>query len=110
MLAFSRGWDPLKEITYLTGRVVLITGGNAWIGLEITKTLATHGAKVYMGARSKERAKEAIGRIKRAHLEVRNNGNLIWLPLDLTYPADVVRSAKDFMAREKRLEILSWAS
>lgn len=49
---------------------------------------------------------EAIRKIEEAYPKVRKNGNVIWLPLDLTYPADVIRSAKDFMAREERLDVL----
>ena len=80
---------------------------SAGIGFEITKQFAARGAKVYLGARSEQRAKKAIQRIEEAHPEVRKNGNLIWLPLDLTHPANVIKSAEDFMGREQRLDILS---
>jgi NAD(P)-dependent dehydrogenase (short-subunit alcohol dehydrogenase family) len=76
------------------------------IGYAIVEQLAAHGAKVYLGARSEKRARAAIKKIEDAHPEVRKNGLVIWLPLDLTEPADVIESAKDFMRREQRLDIL----
>ena len=82
---------------------------SAGIGFEITRQLAANGAKVYLGARSEQRARDAIAKIEGAHPEVKKNGTLIWLPLDLTHPANVVKSAKDFIQREQRLDILGKA-
>ena len=83
-----------------------MTARSAGIGAIIVEHLAVHGAKVYLGARSKERAEAAIQRIEEAHPQVRENSLVIWLPLDLTEPADVVKSAQDFMKREEKLGIL----
>lgn len=69
--------------------------------------MVAHGAKVYLGARSEERAKAAIKKIEDAHPEVKEKGLLVWLPLDLTEPSGVVKSAKSFMEKEERLDILS---
>ncbi|MCJ1400500.1 hypothetical protein MMC11_003706 [Xylographa trunciseda] len=105
-IGFGKSWDPSKDIPNLTGKVALVTGGNAGIGAAIVEGLATNGAKVYMGARSEERAKAAIKKIEDAHPGVKEKGLVVWLPLDLTEPEDVVKSAKDFMSREKRLDIV----
>ncbi|MCJ1473013.1 hypothetical protein MMC13_001662 [Lambiella insularis] len=105
-LGYGKAWDPSKDIPDLTGKVALVTGGNAGIGAAIVEGLAAHGAKVYMGARSEERAKAAIEKIQDAHPEVKQKGLVVWLPLDLTEPSDVIKSADDFMGREKRLDIL----
>ena len=59
-----------------------------------------------MGARSEERAKAAIQKIENAHPIVKERNSVVWLPLDLTEPKDVVASAKDFMNREEKLDIL----
>ena len=61
---------------------------------------------MYLGARSGERATAAIAKIEKTFPEVKEKKNVIWLPLDLTHPTDVVKSAKDFMSREERLDIL----
>ncbi|MCJ1377607.1 hypothetical protein MMC17_000702 [Xylographa soralifera] len=105
-LGYGKSWDPNTDIPDLTGKVALVTGGNAGIGAAIVEGLATHGAKVYMGARSDERANAAIKKIEDAHPEVKEKRSVIWLPLDLTEPKDVVKSAEDFMGREKRLDIV----
>jgi NAD(P)-dependent dehydrogenase (short-subunit alcohol dehydrogenase family) len=76
------------------------------IGYAIVEQLAAHGAKVYLGARSEKRALAAIKQIENTHPEVKKNELVIWLPLDLTEPADVIESAKDFMRKEQRLDIL----
>ena len=79
---------------------------SAGIGAEIVEQLAAHGAKVYLGARSKERAEAAIERIEQAHPDVREKSLLIWLPMDLLEPVDIVKSAQEFMRREEKLDML----
>ena len=69
--------------------------------------LAVNGAKVYMGARSEKRAAAAIQKIQSAHPEIETKGLVEWLPLDLTIPADVVKSANEFKSKEDRLDLLS---
>lgn len=70
--------------------------------------LAAHGAKVYMGARSKERATDAIRKIEQRHPEVKakTHGSVEWLQLDLTDPKDVVESVNDFLSKENKLHVL----
>eukprot|EP00308_Calcidiscus_leptoporus_P005632 CAMPEP_0119377520 /NCGR_PEP_ID=MMETSP1334-20130426/45294_1 /TAXON_ID=127549 /ORGANISM="Calcidiscus leptoporus, Strain RCC1130" /LENGTH=276 /DNA_ID=CAMNT_0007396469 /DNA_START=60 /DNA_END=890 /DNA_ORIENTATION=+ len=49
-------------------RNILVTGGNAGIGLALCKQLAVdHGAKVYMGARNAERGAAGLNTILDAH-------------------------------------------
>lgn len=42
----------------LTGKIVIVTGGNTGIGLETVKTLAEAGATVIVPARDVEKAKK----------------------------------------------------
>ena len=42
----------------LSGRVVVVTGGNTGIGYETSKALATMGAHVVIACRSEQRATE----------------------------------------------------
>ncbi|KAG8689212.1 hypothetical protein FRC11_003736 [Ceratobasidium sp. 423] len=50
----------IDQIPDLTGQVIIVTGGNAGIGKETCEALLNKNAKVYLAARSKSRAGEAI--------------------------------------------------
>ena len=49
----------------LDGKTVIITGGNTGIGKETAIDLASRGAKVIIGCRSKERGEKALIDIKK---------------------------------------------
>jgi len=68
--------------------------------------LALHGAKVYLGARTDKKATAAIARLETDNPSLKGRGLVVWLPLDLTRPADVKKSAENFLAKEERLDIL----
>ncbi|KAM0451772.1 hypothetical protein ACHAO4_005729 [Trichoderma viride] len=97
-------WDE-TSIPNLTGKVILVTGGNSGIGFETVKQLVLHGAKVYIGARSESRAKQAIRDILSENPSVPKE-LLEWLPLDLALLPDVIKAANLFSTTEKRLDIL----
>ena len=59
-----------KHRTDLTGKVVLVTGANAGIGLETAKYLAQLNATVYVTVRDDAKGKETVAKIKDAS---RNN-------------------------------------
>lgn len=121
-------FDPTKDLADLTGKVAIVTGGkrvefcacpnaerrtyqgsryenSSGIGYTTVQNLARHGAKVYIGARSEERAKAAIERLRAEGLEP-GNGELEWLALDLSDPRKVKESAEAFLGKEDRLDIL----
>jgi len=104
-MVFCFGDAPF-EVPDVTGKVALVTGANAGMGYVIAEHLALNGAKVWMGARSEERAKQAIERFNTEHKKIARKGEIIWLPLDLTSPTDVMTSVKTFLSQEKRLDIL----
>ncbi|CAL1709029.1 unnamed protein product [Somion occarium] len=83
---FSKGFDPTKDISDLSGKVIIVTGGNA-------------------AARSEEKAKAAIERLKKEGLAP-ENGEVIWLELDLSDPKKAKKSAEHFLNKEKRLDVL----
>ncbi|KAI0360523.1 NAD-P-binding protein [Trametes cingulata] len=98
-------FDPAKDLQDLTGKVAIVTGGNSGIGFATVQLLARHGAKVYIGARSEERAKAAIERLRAEGLEP-GKGEVEWLELDLGDPRKAKQSAETFLTKEKRLDIL----
>ncbi|KAL7932824.1 NAD(P)-binding protein [Trichoderma chlorosporum] len=97
-------WNDVS-IPNLAGKVALVTGGNSGIGLQTVKQLALHGAKVYLGARSEARAKEAIDSILSENKAI-NKDNIIWLPLDLSKLSNIVEATQLLSSWENRLDIL----
>jgi NAD(P)-dependent dehydrogenase (short-subunit alcohol dehydrogenase family) len=65
-----------------------------------------HGAKVYVGARSESRAKQAISDILSENSSIPKE-LLEWLPLDLSSLPDVIKAANMLSTTEKRLDVLS---
>ncbi|KAI0790325.1 NAD-P-binding protein [Abortiporus biennis] len=102
---FSKGFNPDTDVGDLNGKVIIVTGGNTGIGYATIQHLARHGAKVYMAARSEEKAKAAIEKLNKEGLGPRN-GEVIWLELDLSDPRKVKKSAEAFLEKEKRLDCL----
>ncbi|KAH9920280.1 NAD(P)-binding protein [Fomitopsis serialis] len=106
LAALAQAFPPKSAFTPeqmpdLTGRVVIVTGGNVGIGKETIKALLEHNAKVYMASRSKEKADAAI-----KELVQQTGKEAIFLELDLSSLASVRKSAEEFMSKEKELHIL----
>jgi NAD(P)-dependent dehydrogenase (short-subunit alcohol dehydrogenase family) len=58
-------FDADIDIPDLSGKVIVVTGGNNGLGKETSLQLAKHNpAKIFMGARSEEKAATAIRKIK----------------------------------------------
>ena len=85
-------------------QVFVITGANSGVGFELAKILYTANAKVYLAGRSEKRVLEAI-RLIRDEIPL-SQGNLVWLPLDLSDLASVKMAAEEFLSKEERLDIL----
>ncbi|KAI0717571.1 NAD-P-binding protein [Cerioporus squamosus] len=99
----SRGFNPQTDVPDLTGKVILVTGGNSGVGFAAIQQLARHGAKVYMGARSEQKANAAIERLHAEGLGP-GNGQVLWLKLDLSDPRQVQKAAQELEAKEERLD------
>jgi NAD(P)-dependent dehydrogenase (short-subunit alcohol dehydrogenase family) len=87
--------EVLKDID-LAGRIAIVTGGHAGIGLETTKALSGAGATVVVGARSPEAAREALQGLARVEAD----------QLDLLDPASIDGFAKRFVASGRPLHML----
>lgn len=59
----SEQWTT-ENIPDLTGKVVIITGGNSGIGYEAAKEFARKGAQIILASRNKNKAKAALSRIQ----------------------------------------------
>ncbi|HEY4121663.1 MAG TPA: oxidoreductase [Byssovorax sp.] len=80
----------------LDGRVVVVTGGAAGVGLETTRALAAAGATVVVGARSIDRANAALAGVSGVEVDV----------LDLAEPASVDAFAARFAASGRAIHAL----
>ncbi|KAI0777908.1 NAD(P)-binding protein [Irpex lacteus] len=91
----------VNDIPDLTGKVVIVTGGNAGIGKETVKALLLKNAKVYIATRNKKKSLSAIEQLKK------ETGNeALFLSLDLSDLKSVKASAEEFLQMEKKLHIL----
>jgi NAD(P)-dependent dehydrogenase (short-subunit alcohol dehydrogenase family) len=93
--ATSTAEDVIKGID-LSGKVVIVTGGNAGIGLETTKTLAYAGATVVVPARDVEKARKNLQGCKNVELEA----------MDLIDPKSIDTFAAKFLASGRPLHLL----
>ncbi|KAI9437373.1 NAD(P)-binding protein [Lactarius psammicola] len=91
----------VDDIPDLTGKVIIVTGGNAGVGKETVKQLLAHNAKVYLAARSAQKANEAI-----AELKNETGKEAIFLQLDLSDIPAVRKSAQEFLSKESQLHVL----
>jgi retinol dehydrogenase 12 len=84
--------------------VYVVTGSNTGVGLELAAMLYSKNAKVYIAARSKDNSLKAIETIKGR--EPKSKGMLEFLSLDLANLTTIKASAGEFLAKEKRLDVL----
>ena len=80
----------------LSGKIAIITGGYAGIGLETTKVLAAAGATIIVPARDLEKAKKNLQGIENAEIE----------KLDLIDPESIDSFAEKFISSCRKLDLL----
>ena len=92
----------VNDIPDLHNKIVLVTGANRGLGLEMTRALVTHGAHVIMAVRNLNQGHLAEATIKQrvpdASLEV--------MALDLSSLASVRAFAARFVQTHNRLDVL----
>ena len=93
-----------KNIISLVGKVFIVTGGNAGLGLEIVKILYSKGATVHMAGRSATLITAEIANIESAYPE--SCGQLKSLILDLADLSTISPCVSSFLAQESRLDVL----
>lgn len=87
-------WQPL-DVLDLSGRTVLVTGGNGGLGAAITTQLAQLGASVHITVRSQQKGEDTLARVR----DATGNDDLHHHVLDLT-DLDAVRAAGTALAEQ----------
>lgn len=93
-----------KDVADQAGKVFIVTGASSGIGEELAQILYSLNAKVYVAARSEDRASKSIQRIKSSYPN--SEGELIFLRLDLDDLTTIKKSAEDFLGKETKLDVL----
>ncbi|KAH7233802.1 retinol dehydrogenase [Fusarium redolens] len=97
-------FDLDKDIPDLSGKIILVTGGNTGLGKETVLQLSKHKpAHIFLAARSEFKALAAIEDIRKA---VPNAAPITYLNLDLESFDSIKKAATDFHAKSQQLHIL----
>jgi NAD(P)-dependent dehydrogenase (short-subunit alcohol dehydrogenase family) len=91
-----------KVVENLSGRTVLVTGASSGLGLAVAKQLAGAGARTLLACRDKERAREAMDRIRGAHPAAR----VEFVHVDLASLESVEEAAAELADRAGELDVL----
>ncbi|KAJ3460193.1 hypothetical protein MRS44_011060 [Fusarium solani] len=93
-----------SDIPDLTNQVIIVTGGNVGLGFETIRQLSQHNpARIYLAARSQEKADKAIQELRHTNPTA---SDIVFLKLDLASFDSVKAAAAEFLGRETRLDIL----
>ncbi|KAI1503766.1 retinol dehydrogenase 12 [Biscogniauxia marginata] len=107
--AYSQAFPPPGSLTEKnlpdqSGKVFIVTGAISGLGRELSNILYAHNGKVYLAARSEEKATKTIDEIRWKN--VQSTGTLTYLPLDLDDLQGIKGSAERFLSQEQRLDVL----
>jgi len=90
------------DIPDLSGKVMIVTGGNTGIGKETVRALLEHNAKVYVACRNPEKAHAAIDDLK----QITKKDDIHFIPLDLSSFESIRKFAEEFKSKETKLDVL----
>jgi len=89
----------------LSGRTVLVTGGNSGVGKELCAILYGANATVFLAGRNEKACAEALEWIKKEAPNSR--GSITWLKLDLSDLSTIPVAVKEFLSKADRLDYLA---
>ena len=97
-------FNPRKDVPSLTGKVILVTGGNSGLGKQSVIEFAKHEpSQIWLTARDMVKAKAAVDDVEK---QVPGVPPINVLQLDLSSLESVKDAAKKFTALSDRLDIL----
>ena len=97
----NNNWT-IEFIPDLTGKVIIVTGGNSGLGFESVKAFAQKGAEVILACRSMDKGEAA----KESILKEKTTGTIAVMTLDLMDLASVKRFATSFNEKYDKLDVL----
>jgi len=97
----NQTWN-LETSPSLSGKVIIVTGGNTGLGYEAARVFATKGALVILACRSLERAEMA----KKKIIAAAPDAQVAIMKLDLGSLSSIDAFAKDFKNKFTRLDTL----
>ena len=92
------------SIDFIPFQVYIVTGSNTGVGKEVAQLLYSKNARVYIAARSEDKANQAIADIKKARPH--SGGSLVFQHLDLSDLSTIKTSAQQFTSQESKLHVL----
>ncbi|KAF5642974.1 short-chain dehydrogenase reductase [Fusarium sp. NRRL 25303] len=93
-----------EDIPDLSGQVIIVAGGNVGLGYETIRQLSKRNpARIYLGARSLQKAEKAISELQRENPKA---CPINFLEIDLASLASAKAAAVQFLSKESRLDIL----
>jgi len=100
LLLYGKIKAPKQDVS---GKVFVITGGNAGLGLETARQIALmNPKKVYITSRSEERGQKAVKELRAAT----GRDNIEVVALDLTSFASVQQAAEELKSKEEQIDVL----
>jgi NAD(P)-dependent dehydrogenase (short-subunit alcohol dehydrogenase family) len=88
------------------GKVFIVTGGTAGVGLELARILHAKGGTVYITGRSSQKVATAVSDIESSCSDLSSHGHLKTLVFDLSDLTTIAPAVKTFLAQETRLDVL----
>ncbi|KAL8814340.1 MAG: hypothetical protein Q9223_006424 [Gallowayella weberi] len=99
----AKRFSPDSDIPDLSGKVIIVTGGNTGLGKESVLQLAKHNpSRIFLAARTPSKAEASIEEIKK----VVPSASITYLKLDLCSFKSVATAAHEFQSQSTRLDIL----
>jgi retinol dehydrogenase 12 len=93
-----------KNLPDLEGKVYVVTGASTGLGKEVARMLYGKNARVYVAARSENKARKAIDDIRTSNVE--STGELRFLSLDLNDMDKIKAAVQVFLSQEQKLNVL----
>lgn len=92
----------IENIPDLTGKVIIVTGGNSGLGFESVKAFAESGAEVVLAGRSKEKGETAKTQIMKSN----PTGKIRVMKLDLMDFSSIKEFTREFREKYGQLNVL----